>query len=110
VRQDAELPERKRAPGQLPRSTFVPHGVRLNDNPGSAPPSPSPSTRSNREELGGRDFVLVRCTCSFDSVRAERERRDVTAMQKRIVTGGISGGRSLTRPFRDARPIPLIRL
>ena len=59
--QDAELPERKRTPGQLPRSTFVPHGVRLSEaTRGSAPPSPSPSTRSAREDLGGRDFVMVR--------------------------------------------------
>jgi hypothetical protein len=29
-----------------------------------------------------------------------------TAMQKRIVTLGISGGRASTRPFRHTRPIP----
>jgi hypothetical protein len=34
-----------------------------------------------------------------------------TAMQTlRIVTSGISGGRSLTRPFRDARRFPSTRL
>jgi hypothetical protein len=30
--------------------------------------------------------------------------------QLRIVTSGISGGRSLTRPFRDARSFPSTRL
>jgi hypothetical protein len=38
-------------------------------------------------------------------------RHSHTAMQKlRIETSGISGGRSLTRPFRDARRYPSTRV
>ena len=56
----------------------------------SAPCSPTPGLLAHTAKV---------------SERAERERH--AAMEKsRIVTVGISGGRSLTRPFRDARRPP----
>jgi hypothetical protein len=48
--------------------------------------------------------------CGESEREREREYRRHTAMQKRIGLVGISGERSLTRPFRDARRFPSTRL
>jgi hypothetical protein len=61
--------------------------------------------------------LKVRESPSFQRARAlrlqqlQKQPSYCTAMQKlRIVTLGISGGRALTRPFRDARRFPSTRL
>jgi hypothetical protein len=58
------------------------------------------------EELAG-SLGAQRC----DARERKRERESHTAMEKlRIVMVGISVGRSLRRPFRDARRFPSTRL